>query len=119
MTMKIKKDVYKTTFIISNMSTNFNSKKIANIYIDSDFTADGIIKINANYNYSYIDSNNFSDIHKFHNNYQKFKEFKLDHNKLSNVINDEFNIPSVNSTKISLLIYLVNNNDNNSISSVI
>ena len=63
MTMKIKKDVCKRTFIISNMSTNFNSKNIANIYIDSDFTADGIIKINANYNYSYNDSNNFSHIY--------------------------------------------------------
>ena len=33
MSIKIKKDFYKKTFIISNMSTNSNSKKIGNIYI--------------------------------------------------------------------------------------
>ena len=82
------------------------------IYIYSNFTKDGIIKINANYNYSYDDSNNFSHIYKFYNNNQKFKEIKLDHK--SNVINDKFNLPGVNSTRINLLIYLVNNNNNNS-----
>ena len=32
MTIKIKKDIYEKTFIISTMNTNSNSKKIANIY---------------------------------------------------------------------------------------
>ena len=50
-------------------------------------------------------------IYKFYNNNQKFKEIKLNHK--SNVINDKFNIPAVNSKRIRLLIYLVNNNDNN------
>ena len=66
MSIKIKKDIYKKTFIISSMYTNSNSKKIANIYINSNFTTDGIIKINANYNYSYVDSNNFSHVYKFY-----------------------------------------------------
>ena len=96
------------------MNTKSNSKKISNIYINSIFSTNSIIKINANYNYSYDDSNNFSHIYKFYNNYQKFKEIKLNHNKTANVINDEFNIPSINSTKINLLIYLVNNNNDNS-----
>ena len=112
--IKIKKDIYEKTFIISNISTNSNCKKIGNIYINSNFTTNGIFKINANYNYSYDDSNNFSHLYKFYNNYQKFKEVKLNHNKTSNVVNDKFNIPSINSTKINLLIYLVNNNNNNS-----
>ena len=32
MNIKIRKDIYKKTFIIPNMSTNFNSKNIADIY---------------------------------------------------------------------------------------
>ena len=72
-----------------------------------------IIKIDANYNYSYDETNNFSHIYKFYNNYQKFKEVKLNHNMISNVVNDKFDIRGVNSTKINLLIYLVNNNKDN------
>ena len=68
MTIKIKKDIYEKTFIISNMNTNSNGKKIANINIISNFTTDGIIKIDAIYNYSYNDSNNFSHIYKFYDN---------------------------------------------------
>ena len=98
------------------MSTSYNSKKIGNIYINSNLTTDGIIKIDANYNYSYDEINNFSHIYKFYNYYQKFKEVKINHNIISNIVNDKFNIRGVNSTKINLLIYLVNNNkDNNSI----
>ena len=98
------------------MSTNYNSKKIADIYINSNLTTDGIIKIDANYNYSYDETNNFTHIFKFYNNYQKFKEVKLNHNIISNVVNDKFDIRGVNSTKMNLLIYLVNNNrDNKSI----
>ena len=92
------------------MSTNYNSKKIANIYINSNFSTDGVI--NANYNYSYGASNNFSHISKFFNNNQKSKEIKLNHK--SNVVSNKFNIPAVNSTRISLLIYLANNDNDNS-----
>ena len=95
------------------MSTNYNSKKIADININSNITSDGIIKIDANYNYSYDETNNFSHIYKLYNNYQKFKEVKLNPNIISNVVNDKFDIRGVNSTKINLLIYLVNNNKNN------
>ena len=38
---------------------------------------------------------------------------KLNHNNISNVVNDKFDIQGVNSTKINLLIYLVNNNKDN------
>ena len=95
------------------MSTTSNSKKIGNIHINTDFTKDGIIKIDANYNYNYDDSINFSHIYKFYNNYQKFKEVKINHDKISNAVNGKFNIHGVNSTRINLLIYLVNNSKNN------
>ena len=110
MTIKIKEYIYKKTFVIPNMSVNYISKNIADIYFISNLTTDGIIIIDTNYNYSYDKTNNFSHVYKFHNNGQNFKEVRLYHNKISNVINDKFNIQAVNSTRINLLIYLVNNN---------
>ena len=108
------KDIYKKTFIIPNMSTNYNSKNIADIYINSKFTTDGIIKINAIYNYSYDKTtNNFSHVYNFYSNNKKFKEVRLNHNIISNVVNDKFDIQAINSTRINILIYLVNNNKNN------
>ena len=88
----------------------------ADIYSILNLTTDGINKINANYNYCYDKTNNFSHAYKFHNNSKKFKEVRLNHNIISNVVNDKFNIQGINSTRINLLIYLVNNNrDNKSI----
>ena len=75
------------------------------IYINSNLTTDGIIKIDANYNYFYDEINNFSHIYKFYNNYQKFKEVKIYHNIISNIVNDRFNIRGVNSTKINLNMF--------------
>ena len=60
--IKIRKDIYNKTFVISNMSTNKNSDLLADIYINSKFTTDGIIKFNAIYNYSYDKTNNFSHV---------------------------------------------------------
>ena len=87
--------------------------KIILIYINSNLTTDGIIKIDADYNYSYDETNNFSHIYKSYNNYQKCIEVKLNHNIISNVVNDKFDIRGVNSAKINLLIYFVNNNKDN------
>ena len=50
---------------------------------------------------------------KFYNNNKKFKEVRLDHNIISNVVNNKFDIQGNNSTRINLLIYLVNNNKDN------
>ena len=112
-TIKIRKDIYKKTFVIPNMSTYYNSKNIADVYSISNLTKDGIIKIDVNYNYSYDKTNNFSHVYKFYNNSKKFKEVRLNHNIISNVVNDKFYIQGINSTKINILIYLVNNNKDN------
>ena len=112
MNIKIRKDIYEKTFIFPNMTSSYNSKKFTNIYINSNFTLDGIIKIDANYNYYYDNSNNFTHIYKFFNNNQKFKEIRLDHK--SKVVKDKFNIPAANFTRINLLIYLVNHEKDNS-----
>ena len=113
MNLKIRKDIYKKTFVIPNMSTNYNSKNIADIYSISKLSKDGIIKIDANYNYSYDKTNNLSHVYKFYNNGKKFKEVRLNHNVISNIVNDKYDIQGINSTKINILIYLVNNNKNN------
>ena len=103
--IKIRKDVYNKTFVISNMSTNKNSDLIADIYINSKFTTDGIIKFNAIFNYSYDKTNNFSHVYDFHSNNKKFKRIVLNHNIISNVVNDKFDIQGINSTRINILIY--------------
>ena len=76
MNIEIRKDIYKKTFVILNMSTNYNSKNIVDIYSISNLTTDGITKINANYNYCYDKTNNFSHVYKFYNNGKNSK--KLD-----------------------------------------
>ena len=76
MNIKIRKNIFKKTFVILNMSTNYNSKNIVDIYSISNLTTDGIIKINANYNYFYDKTNNFSHVYKFYNNGKNSK--KLD-----------------------------------------
>ena len=83
------------------------------IYINSKFTTNGIIKIDANYDYSHDKTNNFSHVYKFYNKSKKFREVRLNHNIISNVANDKFDIQGINSTKINVLIYLVNNNKDN------
>ena len=113
--MKIKIDIYNKTFIIPNMSTNWSSKLIFDITINSKFPTDGIIKINAIYNYSYDKSYNFSHVYNFYNNGKKFKRISLKHNIKSNIVNDKFDIQGINSTEIKILTYVVNNSDNKSI----
>ena len=95
------------------MSTNKNSDLISDIYINSKFTTDGIIKINAIYDYSYDKTNNLSHVYNFYGNNEKFKRVELNHNIISNVVNDKFDIQGIDSTKINILIYVVNNNINN------
>ena len=57
--MKISNDIYNETFIISNISTYSRSKLIFDKTINSKFTTNGIIKINATYNYIYDIKYNF------------------------------------------------------------
>ena len=60
MNIKIKKDIYKKTLFQIWILILIEKKLV--IYINSKFSTNGIIKINANYNDNYDDSNNFSHI---------------------------------------------------------
>ena len=70
--MKTRIDIYNETFIISNISTTYSTKFIFSKTINSKFTTNGIIKINAIYNYSYDKNYNFSHVYYFHNNGKQF-----------------------------------------------
>ena len=72
-----------------------------------------LLKFNAIYNYSYDKTNNFSHAYNFYSNGEKFKRVVLNHNIISNVANDKFEIQGINSTRINILIYIINNNKNN------
>ena len=75
--MKISNDIYNETFVISNITTYSRSKLIFDKTINSKFTTNGIIKINANYNYIYNTKYNFKHIYHFYNNGKEFKKFSL------------------------------------------
>ena len=108
----LKKIFIKKTVIIDNMETTSNFKPIFYTNINSKFTKKGVIKIHANYNYSYTDNNKYSHIYHFSSNNIKFNEIHIDHN--SNIVNDNFSIPSIESSKINVIMYLNNKKNNNS-----
>ena len=110
---KLKKDIYDKTFIIENITSAYNIKKICDIYIKSTFTINEIIKIVGNYNYVYDGNDNFSHLYKFYSNGSKFKEIKIDHDRTLNTVNHNFEIKSIDSSKINIVIYLINNNNSN------
>ena len=112
MNIKIRKHIYKK-HLLFQICLLIIIVKILLIYINSKFTTDGIIKINGNFNYSYDKTNNFSHVYKFYNNGKKFKEVRLNHKIISNVVNNKFDIQGINFTKINFLIYLVNNHKDN------
>ena len=56
------------------MSTTWSSERIFDKTINSKFTKNGIIKINAIYNYSYDKNYNLSHMYRFYNNSKQFKK---------------------------------------------
>ena len=103
--------IFNETFIISNISTYSRSELIFDKTINSKFTTNGIIKINANYNYIYDAKYNFKHLYYFYHNGKVFKRISFYNNRVSNFVNDKFDIQAVNSTEIKILIYIINNID--------
>ena len=50
-------------------------------------------------------------MYNFYSNGEKFKRVVLNYIIISNVVNDKFEIQGINSTRINILIYIVNNNN--------
>ena len=63
------------TFVILNMFTSSRSRNIFEKITNLNFTTNGIIKINTNFNYIYDEKYNFKHIYYFFNNDKVFKKY--------------------------------------------
>ena len=59
----------------------------------------------------YDEKYNFKHIYYFFNNDKVFKKISFFNDRASNVVKDEFEIESIDSTSIKILIYLPGNSD--------
>ena len=99
-------DIYNETFTIQNFTLSDRTALFYYKTINLNFTTNGIIKINTQYNY--LENYNLIHIYRFYNNRKLFKEIKL--KNISNV--DKFEIKSIDATQIDIGIHYENNNDN-------
>ena len=104
---------YNETFVIPHKSTNnWDVGTIFDKIIKFKFTSNGIIKINAKYNYDYDTKYNFKHVYRFYYNQTAyFNRTELYHNRISNIVTDEFEIKSIDISEIRLKIYLITNSD--------
>ena len=78
-------DIYNETFPISRFSVTTKDKRIFYRQLYSNFTTNGIIKIDAKYNYVYDENYTLKHIYRFYNNKRQFKKLNyniIDHQKL-------------------------------------
>ena len=108
-------DIYNETFPISRFSLKWKNNRIFYRQIYSNFTTNGIIKINAKYNYVYDENYTLKHVYRFFNNRIQFKKIELDHDRSSNVINDKFEIQGIDSNRIDIAVYYENNTDSKKI----
>ena len=95
-------DVYNETFIIQNFTLSSKTALFFYKTINLNFTTNGIIKINAKYNY--LKNYNLNHIYRFYNNKSLFKEIKTN--------DDKFEIQSIDASAIDIGIHYDNNIDN-------
>ena len=108
-------DIYNETFDIPRFSEIYKDNRIFYRQLYSNFTTNGIIKINAKYNYVYDENYTLRHVYRFYNNKRQFKKIELDHDRSSNVINDKFEIQGIDSNRIDIAIYYENNTDSKKI----
>ena len=108
-------DIYNDTFTISRFSVTSKDKRIFYRQLYSNFTTNGIIKINAKYNYVYDENYTLQHVYRFFNNRIQFKKIILEHDRSSRVINDKFEIQGIDSNRIDIAIYYENNTDSKKI----
>ena len=102
-------NIYNKTFTIGNFTSISNTIIFFCETINFNFTTNGIIKIDAKYNY--LKNYNLTHIYKFYNNKKIFKEIKLDN--ISNIVNDKFEIQAIDSTAIDIGIFYETNTRGN------
>ena len=108
-------DIYNETFPISRFSVTSKDNRIFYRQLYSNFTTNGIIKINAKYNYVYDENYTLRHVYRFFNNRIQFKKIILEHDRSSKVINDKFEIQGIDSNQIDIAIYYENNTDSKKI----
>ena len=108
-------DIYNETFPISRFTATSKDKRFFYTQLYSNFTTNGIIKINAKYNYVYDENYTLKHVYRFFNNRIQFKKIELYHDRLSKFINDKFEIQGIDSNQIDIAIYYENNADNKKI----
>ena len=108
-------DIYNEVFPISRFSATSKNKRIFYSQLYSNFTTNGIIKIDAKYNYVYDENYTLKHVYRFFNNRIQFKKIELYHDRSSNVINDKFEIQGIDSNQIDIAIYYDNNADSKKI----
>ena len=108
-------DIYNETFPISRFSVTSKDNRIFYRQLYSNFTTNGIIKINAKYNYVYDGNYTLKHVYRFFNNRIQFKKIELQHDRSSKVINDKFEIQGIDSNRIDIAIYYENNTDSKKI----
>ena len=108
-------DIYNDTFTISRFSSTWKDNRILYRQIYTNFTTNGIIKIDAKYNYVYDENYTLKHVYRFYNNKKQFKKIELDHDRSSNVINDKFEIQGIDSNRIDIAVYYENNTDSKKI----
>ena len=108
-------DIYNESLPISRFSVMSKDKRIFYRQLYSNFTTNGIIKIDAKYNYVYDENYTLKHVYRFYNNKRQFKKIELQHERSSNVINDKFEIQGIDSNRIDIAIYYENNIDSKKI----
>ena len=108
-------DIYNETFPISRFSVTTKDNRIFYRQLYSNFTTNGIIKINAKYNYVYDENYTLKHVYRFFNNRIQFKKIELQHDRSSKIINDKFEIQGIDSNQIDIAIYYENNTDSKKI----
>ena len=108
-------DIYNETFPISRFSVTYKDKRIFYRQLYLNFTTNGIIKINAKYNYVYDENYTLQHVYRFYNDKRQFKKIILEHDRSSRVINDKFEIQGIDSNRIDIAIYYENNTDSKKI----
>ena len=108
-------DIYNELFDIPRFSVTYKDNRIFYRQLYSNFTTNGIIKINAKYNYVYDENYTLKHVYRFFNNRIQFKKIELDHDRSSNVINDKFELQGIDSNRIDIAVYYENNTDSKKI----
>ena len=67
-------DIFNETFVISRFSSTWSNNSIFYRIINSKFTTNGIIKIDAEYNYAYDENYTLSHVYRFFNNKIQLKK---------------------------------------------